>query len=333
MKANSDANRRWPSLVVFLGAFVALTVGVYFLVQNNSSTPPRDSTETPRPTIAVAVAAPSPAAPPRERSPAKPFTVPQSLFVDYGKETDLTKRLDLVSEAAREIPDEEIAALLKEHGSRIHPELRAELLQRWMGNDPAAGAAWASSFATSHPEQIEILPGVAALWANQDLSSAVAWGRTLSDETQRAKVLVAIGYEAARQDPKEALRLASDLAPGEERDGLIVHAAAEWATAGTPESVVEWAKLISDVSIRERVLSAVAATWGDENPVAAANLAIQALPPGPSQDNAVMGILQRWAQKDPAAAAAWVKRFPEGPLRDTALENLVKLSAPQSNVP
>lgn len=35
-----------------------------------------------------------------------------------------------------------------------------------------------------------------------------------------------------------------------------------------------------------------------------------------------MSVLQQWAIRDPAAARAWVARFPEGPLRTRAEEEL-----------
>jgi len=39
--------------------------------------------------------------------------------------------------------------------------------------------------------------------------------------------------------------------------------------------------------------------------------------------------VQHWVQQDPKAAAAWVEQFPDGPLRDAAVEKLLKLWADQ----
>jgi len=41
----------------------------------------------------------------------------------------------------------------------------------------------------------------------------------------------------------------------------------------------------------------------------------------------VIGIVQRWVQKDPKGAATWVEQFPDSDLKQTALENVVKLWA------
>jgi hypothetical protein len=49
------------------------------------------------------------------------------------------------------------------------------------------------------------------------------------------------------------------------------------------------------------------------------------LPVGREQQDAVVGIVERWTQIDPAGAAEWVGKFSVGTLRDTAVENLVSL--------
>jgi len=40
--------------------------------------------------------------------------------------------------------------------------------------------------------------------------------------------------------------------------------------------------------------------------------------------------VQRWAEQQPEAAATWVTDFPQGPLQDAALEELVKLWTDQN---
>lgn len=106
----------------------------------------------------------------------------------------------------------------------------------------------------------------------------------------------------------------------------MLRAASEWA-ATDPESAVAWAHQIADPTLRDSVLAGVAAAWGDADPVAAATLAAKGLPPGRQQADAVIAIVQRWAQTDPQAAAQWVAEFPESTLRATALDNLANLWA------
>jgi hypothetical protein len=52
-------------------------------------------------------------------------------------------------------------------------------------------------------------------------------------------------------------------------------------------------------------------------------LAVKSLNPGDDQDRTVVAVVQRWAQKSPAAVAAWVAQFPDTPVRTAATENLI----------
>ena len=64
---------------------------------------------------------------------------------------------------------------------------------------------------------------------------------------------------------------------------------------------------------------------GEKDPEGAAAAALTELRLGRAQDDAVMGIVQRWTQSDPESAGAWIGKFPAGQLRDTALAEFVKL--------
>jgi hypothetical protein len=171
--------------------------------------------------------------------------------------------------------------------------------------------------------------------AISDLPAAIAWVQQLADDEDRRSALLHVAYETARMKPITALTLALELPSGRARDDLITHAAAEWA-ANDPQAASEWAKQISENSLRDHVLAVVATAWGESDPVAAANLAVSSLPAGRSQEDALIGILQRWVQNEPTAAAAWVERFPIGELRQTAVETLAQLwpsELPVENAP
>ena len=81
---------------------------------------------------------------------------------------------------------------------------------------------------------------------------------------------------------------------------------------------------IADATLRERVTSVIATVWSSNDPVAAAQFAVLLLAPGKPQNDAVIGIVQRWVQKDPKAAEKWVTAFPKGVLRETAVENMIQ---------
>jgi hypothetical protein len=177
-----------------------------------------------------------------------------------------------------------------------------------------------------NPESVPQLAEIVVAWANADLPRAVQWARQLPDETERQKALVRIGFEAARAEPLTALALAVDLDADAERDELIRHAAGEWAVSA-PDAAAEWARRIEDSPLRSGTLARIATAWAEVDPRAAAALAIKELEPGRLQEDTVVGIVQRWAQREPADAATWIDRFEEGELRAAAVQNLVKLWA------
>jgi hypothetical protein len=84
-------------------------------------------------------------------------------------------------------------------------------------------------------------------------------------------------------------------------------------------------KQIEDDSLRSQLVAVVATVLSQSDAASAAEIALSALSPGRMQDDAVVGIVQRWTQRDAASAAAWVAAFPEGALRTAAVENVVKL--------
>ena len=223
---------------------------------------------------------------------------------------------------------QQTARLLETHVSepdQAEPLRDSELetIRDWAGTEPRAAADWVSRLPAG-PARHDAIKGVAIVWANSDLPSAIQWVRQLPDGEERHSAILSVAYEAARTDPMEALTLAREIPANQSQVDLITHAAAEWA-ATAPAAAAEWATQIPDVALRESVLVSVATAWGDSDPVAAANLAVNTITEEKQQDDAIVGIVQRWGQQDADAATAWVTPFPEGILRETALENLANL--------
>ena len=85
-----------------------------------------------------------------------------------------------------------------------------------------------------------------------------------------------------RREPKEALRLAAELAPSTLLDELVRRAAMEWATTDAT-SAAQWAQDIGDVALRSQVLANIAMAWADQDFQAAATLARIAVSPARSK--------------------------------------------------
>ncbi len=244
-------------------------------------------------------------------------------------ESDSARQDERIERLANEIAMADLPAaasfLLEEAGSELARDLGVRLIRRWAEADPRLAANWVSRMSPGVARQ-EAIEGMAIVWANQSLSDAVEWIRQLPEEGERQGGMLIAAYEAARTEPTAALQLAIELPANPTRDELMVHAASQWA-ARDPQATADWAKQIPDAELRERTFSAIALAWAESDPAAAATLAVKLIPLGRHQDDAVVGIVQRWVQKQPEQAAAWVARFPEGSLRESALENLVKLWA------
>ncbi len=214
--------------------------------------------------------------------------------------------------------------LWTENATGARRELTGELLRKWAEEMPQAAAEWIAA-KPSGELQRDGARSVAILWADHSVAEAATWVRSWPDE-QKDAGLLAVGYEAARTSPKDALWLASELSPSPARDGLIGQAVREW-TSHDPEAPLAWAEKIENSTLREQVFAGAAISLSDTDPAAAADLALQKLPPGGRQDDTVVSIVQRWAQVQPAEAADWVAQFPPGRLRESAVENLVQLWA------
>lgn len=209
--------------------------------------------------------------------------------------------------------------------NRMASEFRQMLVRRWAKNDGPVAAEWVERN-LSGAARSSALNAVASTWAESDAAGAEQWARRLADPEERGNSLLAIAGEMTRDNPAAALALAVDLPPGLARDEFLLHAAGEWAGLDA-KSAIEWGQQIQNEDLRAQMLAAIATGFAEKDPAAAATLAAQSMPAGRAQDDAVVGIVQRWVQQEPEQAAVWVAAFPEGNLRDTALEAVVKLWA------
>jgi hypothetical protein len=245
-------------------------------------------------------------------------------------EPDSARQEEMLESLAQSIGSGELKetlTFLQRDETVLNQALSLGLIRRWTEHSPKAAADWVLR-SGSRRMRLQSIESVATVWANADLAGAVEWVRQLPFGEEQQSGLLSIGYEAARNEPLEALRLALMLPANQARADLIVHSANQWAAAD-PEAAAKWANQIAEEPLRAQLLAGIAATWGERDPVAAATLAVNNLPPGKQQDDAVVGIVQRWVQKAPEEASAWVTEFPEGPLRDLAWENLLKIWADQ----
>jgi hypothetical protein len=143
-------------------------------------------------------------------------------------------------------------------------------------------------------------------------------------ESGRGEVLRVVGYEAARVDPVRAVTLATGMEPGSDRDRLLVHALREWAMRDR-DAALDWVRRGADDLLRCRLLGAVAVAMAEEDAVGAAEVVAGEMGEGPEQARAAVGVLQRWAGRDPQSALAWLAQFSDADLRRAAVRAMVSL--------
>ena len=203
-------------------------------------------------------------------------------------------------------------------------ELQLHLIRQWAEKDPRSATGWINQMPTGSDRQ-EALAAAANAWAGQDFVGAITWAKQLPGSDDRQKALEATADEASYDHPVEALGLATTLAPSSTLNEIIARAVAAW-TRNSPGDAISWTKQIPDPVSREQMMTSIAAAWGESNPVAAGTLAANSFRPGPLQDQAVIAVVQRWAQTDAPAVKAWIDQFPEGPLRQVAMAELDEFS-------
>jgi hypothetical protein len=246
----------------------------------------------------------------------------EELFGPAGEERLKELRDFVDSVAITDLPTvvRELQELQTQKPTVFGRELQLHLLRHWAEKDVRSATDWITQMPARGDRQ-EALTAAANAWAGQNLADATTWARQLPDGEEQQKVLESIADEAVYEHPVKALELATTLTPSSTRNETIGRAAAAW-TRNAPEDAVSWAKQISDPESREQVITSIAAAWGESDPVAAGTLAASSFRPGPLQDQAVIAVVQRWAQTDASGAKAWIEQFPEGSLRQTAMAEL-----------
>jgi hypothetical protein len=261
----------------------------------------------------------------RARLPAEVAAVADR-WTDESQEISNEAQLKLLK-IKKGVPESQIAETLqflkKLPATEEVRALVVELLRQWAESDIQSAAKWAESLPTGL--RAEALNGVAIKFAEQYPLEAMTWVCQIQAGEERNLAVRSVGYEVASTDPIAGLTLVvTELPDTPDRNELIKHLVLQWAAVAPADSAL-WANEVPDTALRERLLSNIATVWGDTDPFSAAQLAVQALTPGRAQDDAVVGIVQRWAQVDPRAASEWVLLFPEGPLAETAAENIISL--------
>jgi hypothetical protein len=194
------------------------------------------------------------------------------------------------------------AALLASCGEKEHKQAK--------GTDPSAKPSRAET--RPSPENDE--PDPRAM-LRESFASALA----SEDAAARVKALEQIAWNGIDVDPALSREAFAKLpADSPARSKLAAHFAMRLAETD-PAQAIEWAAGLGQGE-REEAIGRVAVVVSTKEPERAAELIAEHLPPGSSRDRAVVQVVQRWIQADPAAAADWIGAFDPGAARGAGLK-------------
>jgi hypothetical protein len=170
----------------------------------------------------------------------------------------------------------------------------------------------------SHRPPREVLPD-----KKEELRRELARSETIRDPEERDKVLVQVAWNALEVDPElarealERLMMNSD-----DRIALIQHFAMRMADEN-PDEALKWAASLESEREAAAARVRIALVLADKDPARAGELLSEYGLANREFEVAVVQVLQRWTEKTPQDAAAWVELFPPGEFRKAGVEAVV----------
>jgi len=155
-------------------------------------------------------------------------------------------------------------------------------------------------------------------WAAKDLDGALTYVSKMPDGDERNGALEAVCFGLAQKDPAQAVELAQTL---QQPEAVMENLVQQWAATDLPSALI-WVNNQPASDQRDQLIARTTFILSKTDPSDAASLVMEQISPGPAQDEAIMTVVNQWGNKNPAAAAAWVGHFPEGPLQERAVQEL-----------
>jgi hypothetical protein len=212
----------------------------------------------------------------------------------------------------------------------------------------------AASYATRMPSQLRgsWLNGVAGMYAQNDPRAALTWIEQFRGSPEYDDAALAVIMPASRVDPEAAARAAESLGREDYRRTAVTQVAMGWAQRD-PARAAAWASGVSDPAAQSGAVSIIAGMWSQQDP-AAAQAWILSQPAGRTRDGAMLSLISitarnsipddslfagfsddrarvaavqgaagMIAQRDPAAARAFVETHVTDPTQRERLLNFL----------
>jgi hypothetical protein len=155
-------------------------------------------------------------------------------------------------------------------------------------------------------------------WAAKDLNGALTYVSQMPEGDERNDALQAVCFGLAQKDPAHAVEVAQAL---QQPEAVMEDIVQQWATTDLRSALV-WVNNQPAGDQRDQLIARTTFILSQTDPSDAASLVMEEISPGSTQDEAIMTVVNQWANKDLKTAASWVQTFPDSPLRERALSEL-----------
>lgn len=157
----------------------------------------------------------------------------------------------------------------------------------------------------------------------KNLRASLNDAAVLTDPVERGKVIAEIAWNAAELDPELAREAFGKLETDSPERLLLARHFAMRMAEEDPEQAINWSATLESEMEIAAARGQVALVISETDPQRAANLLSETGIAGHEFDVAAVQVLDRWADKAPSDAAAWVLLFPEGESREAGLKAVV----------
>jgi hypothetical protein len=242
----------------------------------------------------------------------------------YGRASEARARQVVCNQASETF----LASYLQAAFNSDNVQLQDEALDKWL-------AKWVMQIPTEAAQFVENIPSgairekalriLAQAWGRQNPEAAVAWASQLS-EPERDMALNNVCLGLAGQNPEKAFQLA--VQSGASDNDVLQDIVQQWSEKDV-SGALALAELQPVGDARDQLIKRIAFIQSKADPLQAANLVVEQIQPGDTQNEAAMSVLQQWGQTDLAGASSWVERFPAGQFQERAIEELRGIAAYQ----
>ena len=196
-----------------------------------------------------------------------------------------------------------------------------EAIDKWLAEWVTQNATAAAQFVESIPPgtmRVKALRILAQTWGGQNPEAAIAWASNLS-ESERDMAYKNVCLGLAGQDPEKACQLAVQAGVGD--NDVLPEIIQQWSGKNI-SGALTWAEQQPAGDTRDQLIKRIAFMQSKADPLQAANLVVEQIQPGDTQNEAAMSVLHQWGQRDLVGSLSWVEKFPAGQFRIRAIEEL-----------